>query len=196
MEKKESLLDILLLDGCKYLHMTNEMYQRNRESFPDFQRMLKIINCLSRVQTLLKVCLAILKEVETADIEQLLASGEFNESYGEGIAIQNVLVDSIDSLINSHKNTIKNLELDLLQKLDYYGKQLMLQTKMRALLQNYCAKTATVLKQTTSIENRFKRNARLANRFREKCEKLKGILDNINERQIFFWGNHNPGMSS
>ncbi|XP_033330718.2 uncharacterized protein LOC117222845 isoform X2 [Megalopta genalis] len=170
MEKKESLLDILLLDGCKYLHMTNEMYQRNRESFPDFQRMLKIINCLSRVQTLLKVCLAILKEVETADIEQLLASGEFNESYGEGIAIQN--------------------------KLDYYGKQLMLQTKMRALLQNYCAKTATVLKQTTSIENRFKRNARLANRFREKCEKLKGILDNINERQIFFWGNHNPGMSS
>ncbi|XP_078033211.1 uncharacterized protein LOC144468005 [Augochlora pura] len=171
------------------------MYQRNRESFPDFQKMLIKINCLSRIRILLNECMAILKEVKTVNIEELLASGEFHELYDEGIAIQNELVDSVDSLIIDHKITIKHLELNLMENLDYYGKQIEIQTKLCSLLQYYCANTTAFLKKNTTVKNCFKKDARLVNRFKGKCKKLKKILYHINERREFLWGIYNSGVS-
>nr|XP_033341040.1 uncharacterized protein LOC117229011 isoform X1 [Megalopta genalis] len=195
--QKEKYLNVLLEDGCKYLKIADVLLKSNRDDLPNFQKTLAMMDSLSRHRTVLKEDLETLKEVEgvihmdeeeeeeveeeeedTDEDQESLTSGEYDKADW---------LHRLSSSLSYRKNILMNLEIQLMKKLDFHGKQVKIRSEMNCIFQNYRRMADAVLRQTKSIENCFKKDRRLASRFTGKREKLKRILADINEKQQFFW---------
>ncbi|XP_078032525.1 uncharacterized protein LOC144467545 [Augochlora pura] len=190
----EQFLNVLLQNGISYLKIADELLKRNRNDLTTFQNVLKMMDNLSRHQTVLKEDLEILKELDNEigldeDMEEdegSLVSEELDESHEEDIFINQKFsnwVHKFSSCVIHRKNLLTHLEIQITEKLNYCGKQLVLRSEVNRIFQNYRAMATKVLEQTKSIEHCLEKDAR----FTMKCEKLKGILARINEKQNFFW---------
>ncbi|XP_076295325.1 uncharacterized protein LOC143216295 [Lasioglossum baleicum] len=211
---KESLKK-LLQEGCKCLHIVDIFYNRARSDYSEFQRVLHIMDNYSRHKSELQRDMDLLidftvnvrlegrdhdnYDIFYDDIYDIYFDDDDDYDYDEETETgddEETVSDVYDEWLNQltlairdRKNALTQLELNLLKIVESYSNLMEVQSQLNSILENYCGRVVTVLKQIENVENRLK-DTRLANRFREKRKKLVKILAHITEKQKFFWGDH------